>query len=186
MPPPLFQCSIMTIHFPYVIKTLGIDFLVSKIKQQSHLHTNSASWLSNVLSGTVSALEDARERAQHSKLFTAHRVLCSVFNGAASLKTDASTGLANRLVDDVAPGFASRLGVSCNGDVRRERDRHLFFLGGGKSSANHSSIPKLKPGRSQPATDEVSKLEVTTFSIVRPAVSLSAIAYTRSRFRILP
>ena len=137
-------------------------------------------WLSNVLSGTVSALEDARERAQHSKLFTAHRVLCSVFNGitplAASLKTDASTGLANRLVDDVAPGFASRL--VGNGDVRRERDRHLFFLGGGKSSANHSSIPKLKPGRSQPSTDEVSKLEETTFSIVRPAVSLS---YTRSR-----
>ena len=171
-------------------KRLYHTFLVSKIKQQSHLHTNSASWLSNVLSGTVSALEDALERAQHSKLFTAHRVLCSVFNGitplAASLKTDASTGLANRLVDDVAPGFASRLVESCYGDVRRERDRHLFFLGGGKSSANHSSIPKLKPGRSQPSTDEVSKLEETTFSIVRPAVSLSAIAYTRSRFRILP
>ena len=166
MPPPLFQSALLCLIEQYTFhichqKHLTIctySIYTKCIEQKGLSQERERLIVKNYRVGLVSG-----PSTQSYSRPTVY-ILCSVFNSitpsAASLKKDASTGLVNWLVD-VALGFASRLVESCNGDVRWERDRHFFFLGGGKSSANHSSIPKVKPSSSQPSTDEVSKLEAS-------------------------
>jgi hypothetical protein len=128
----------------------------SVIHRSSRFQDTAARTSSAWSGGTTLELEDDRAWTQQSKFFTAHRVLCSVFNGitplAASCKIDAST----------KTGW---LVESCRGDERRLRERHFLFLGGW-SSLSHSSIPKLKPGRSQPSTEVLSKVESRHYFLV--------------------
>ena len=98
-------------------------------------------------------------------------------SSTVSLKTDASTGLANRLVDG-APGANRLVDVATVTYGGREIGTFSSWAAESPSQTIHPS-PNYKPGRSQPSTDEVSKLEETTTSspsIARPAISLSATA----------